>query len=62
MHGSKRRHEMRKMVRALRSDRRGITALEYGIIAGWLAFVVVIAFANLGTALNGIFTSVSSRL
>ncbi len=53
---------LKKWLSALRSDRRGITALEYGIIAGWLAFVIVLAFANLGTALTGIFASVGTKL
>ena len=53
---------LQKWFSALRTDRRGITALEYGIIAGWLAFVIVVAFANLGTALTGIFGNVSSKL
>jgi len=55
-------HALQKWFSALRADRRGITALEYGIIAGWLAFVIVVAFANLGTALTGIFSSVGSKL
>ena len=62
MQGSKHLRALRDSARALRSDRRGVTALEYGIIAGWLAFVVVLAFTNMGTALSGIFTSVSSKI
>lgn len=47
---------------ALQSDRRAVTALEYGVIAGVLAVVVVVAFNTLGTGLNNAFTSVSNQL
>ena len=43
-------------------DRRAVTALEYGVIAGVLAVVVVTAFTTLGTGLNNAFSSVSNQL
>jgi pilus assembly protein Flp/PilA len=43
-------------------DRRGITALEYGIIASALAFVFIAAFTSLGSPLSIIFASVGSKL
>ena len=46
----------------LLSDRRAITALEYGIIASALAFVIVAIFTNLGTPLSTIFSNVGTRL
>jgi pilus assembly protein Flp/PilA len=46
----------------LKVDRRAVTALEYGVIAGVLAVVVVTAFTTLGTGLNNAFTSVSAQL
>jgi pilus assembly protein Flp/PilA len=46
----------------LKTDRRAVTALEYGVIAGVLAVVVVAAFTTLGTGLNAAFTSVSKQL
>jgi Flp pilus assembly pilin Flp len=52
----------KKWLWALYSDRRGITALEYGIIASWLAFVVIAAFTHMGTSLSTIFLEVSSGL
>ena len=47
---------------ALARDTRGITALEYGIISAWLAFVIVAAFARLGTPLSSIFAGLGSSL
>ena len=46
----------------LKTDRRAVTALEYGVIAGVLAVVVVTAFNTLGTGLNTAFTHVSNQL
>ena len=46
----------------LKTDRRAVTALEYGVIAGVLAVVVVTAFTTLGTGLNNAFTNVSNQL
>ncbi|GBQ82715.1 hypothetical protein AA13595_0993 [Gluconacetobacter johannae DSM 13595] len=45
---------------ALKSDRRGVTMLEYGLIAALVAVVVIGAISTLGTGLSGIFTSVGS--
>lgn len=49
---------VRGHLRCLRADRRGITALEYGI----LAVIVVAAVGVLGTQFNGLFTNVFSRV
>jgi pilus assembly protein Flp/PilA len=38
------------------------TAIEYGLIASFIAAVIVLAVTNLGSTLNGIFTSVSTDL
>jgi pilus assembly protein Flp/PilA len=46
----------------LKTDRRAVTALEYGVIAGVLAVVVVTAFNTLGNGLNNAFNHVSSQL
>jgi Flp pilus assembly pilin Flp len=39
------------IIRALRRDRRAVTALEYGIIAAMLAFVLIAIFQHLGNTL-----------
>jgi Flp pilus assembly pilin Flp len=48
--------------RALRSDQRAVTALEYGIIASALAFVLIAVFFNLSTVLGTSISNVSSRI
>ncbi len=47
---------------SLSRDRRGVTALEYGLIASALAFVLIGIFASLGPPLSAIFSNVGSKL
>ena len=47
---------------SLRTDERGVTALEYSLIAGLIAVVIVTAVTTLGTNLASQFTSVSNAL
>jgi pilus assembly protein Flp/PilA len=46
----------------LKSDRRGVTALEYGLIAGVLVTVIATAFNVFGTGLKTAFSSISASL
>ncbi len=46
----------------LKSDRRGVTALEYGLIAAVLATVVIGGFSFLGNSLNNQFHNITSHL
>lgn len=47
---------------ALRKDTRGVTALEYGILAGLIAVVIIGAVTTLGTNLTAVFTNISTKL
>lgn len=47
---------------ALKTDRRAVTALEYGMIAALIAAVIVGVVATLGTQLNSAFSLVSGKL
>ena len=49
-------------VRRLRADRAGVTALEYGLIAALVAVVIIPMVITYGTALGGIFTSVTTAM
>jgi pilus assembly protein Flp/PilA len=46
----------------LKSDRRGVTAVEYGMIAALIAVAIVTIVGTLGTQLGTTFTSVTSAL
>lgn len=46
-----------------RSDReRGATAVEYGLLVGLIAVVIIVAVTALGTKLTGLFTSITAAL
>ncbi len=47
---------------ALKNDRKAVTALEYGIIAGVLGLVLITIFQNFGTTLTTLFTSIGSKI
>jgi pilus assembly protein Flp/PilA len=47
---------------ALIRDERGVTAMEYGLIAGLIAVVIVGSVTTLGTTLSATFTAVSAAL
>ncbi len=46
----------------LKADRHAVTALEYGVIAGVLAVVVVTAFNTFGNGLDNAFTNIAGEL
>jgi pilus assembly protein Flp/PilA len=46
----------------LKTDRRAVTALEYGVIAGVMAVVLVTAFTTLGNKLTGVFNTIGNEL
>jgi pilus assembly protein Flp/PilA len=47
---------------ALRRDTRGVTALEYGILAGLIAVVIIGAVTSLGTSLSTMFTGIAATI
>lgn len=47
---------------ALKSDRRAVTALEYGLIAALIAGVIITAVTTLGTKISGTFTKVGTAV
>jgi pilus assembly protein Flp/PilA len=46
----------------LNTDRRAVTALEYGLIAALIAGVIVTAVALVGTNLTTTFNSVAGKI
>jgi len=54
--------EYLKLLRVLYGDRRGVTALEYALIAGVLATVLVTAFTALGGDLSTALTALGTTI
>lgn len=48
--------------RVLKADRRGVTALEYGLIAAVMGALIVAAVTTLGGDLKTAFTSIGTEL
>jgi pilus assembly protein Flp/PilA len=49
-------------IRRLRGDDRGVTALEYGLIAALIAVVIISAVSFLGKSVSRAFSSVASSI
>ncbi len=60
-----RRLQMNKLIvkaLALKNDDRGVTALEYGIIASILGLVLVTIFKGFGSTLSSLFSTIGSQI
>jgi pilus assembly protein Flp/PilA len=50
------------LMRSLTSDTRGVTAIEYGLIAALIAVAAVVIMGTVGTNLTGTFSQVAANL
>jgi Flp pilus assembly pilin Flp len=46
----------------LRADRKGVTAMEYGVIAAGIIFVVATAAIALGSDISALYTSFGNKI
>ena len=51
-----------RCARALSGDRKGVTALEYGLIAALIATVTIASVKTIGTNLNTQFAKIASNI
>ena len=51
-----------QFIRKLIRDKKGATAIEYGLIAALIAVAAITAMQVLGTSLNTTFTNVSTAM
>ncbi len=49
-------------VLALKTDDKGVTALEYGLIASLIAVAIITAVGLVGTNLTAVFNNVAGQL
>ena len=47
-------------IRKLMKDKKGATAIEYGLIAALIAVAAITAMQGLGSSLNSTFTNIST--
>jgi pilus assembly protein Flp/PilA len=53
---------MNELVLRFMKDQSGATAIEYGLIAGLIAVVIITAVTTVGTKLSAQFTTVGNAL
>ena len=53
---------MHKLIKTIRRDRRGATAIEYGLIAALIAVAAIAAMGSVGTKLGGTFNNVGNKI
>jgi pilus assembly protein Flp/PilA len=53
---------MRNLIKKLKNDTKGATAIEYGLIAGLIAVVIVAAATTLGTNVSSLFGAVNGKV
>ena len=53
---------MLRLINRFRGDRRGVTALEYGLIAAVMGALIVTAVTTLGGSLETAFASIGTEL
>ena len=53
---------MKTLVSRFVHDESGVTAIEYGLIAGLIAVVIIASVTLVGTKLTDIFTQISTAL
>jgi pilus assembly protein Flp/PilA len=53
---------MKQLITRFAADRSGATAIEYGLIAGLIAVVIIGAVSLVGTGLSAKFNAVAANL
>ncbi|MGH6817278.1 MAG: Flp family type IVb pilin [Methylovirgula sp.] len=53
---------MHKQLARFSADQSGVTAIEYGLIAGLIAVVIIAAVTAVGTSLSAKFNAISANL
>jgi pilus assembly protein Flp/PilA len=53
---------MKNLLSRFSQDQSGATAIEYGLIAGLIAVVIIAAVTTVGTKLSAKFSTIASNL
>ncbi len=53
---------MFKLIRKLHRDKKGATAIEYGLIAALISVAAIVAMTALGTSLKAIFGGIAGEI
>jgi pilus assembly protein Flp/PilA len=53
---------VRKLLQKLHRDEKGVTALEYGLLAALIAAVIMVSVQSLGQTIDTTFTNIDSSM
>lgn len=53
---------MLQLIRGLRHDSRGVTMIEYALIAGLISVVAIALLQSMGTSVSNIYSSINDAL
>ena len=53
---------MHQLLKTIRRDRKGATAIEYGLIAALIAVAAIAAMTSVGTKLGRTFNNVGNKI
>jgi pilus assembly protein Flp/PilA len=53
---------MKALLNRFLREETGVTAIEYGLIAGLIAVVIAGSVTALGTSLNSVFSTITTKL
>jgi pilus assembly protein Flp/PilA len=53
---------MKSLLTCFSKDQSGATAIEYGLIAGLIAVVIIVTVSQVGTALSAKFNAIQTNL
>jgi pilus assembly protein Flp/PilA len=53
---------MKQLMSSFLRNESGATAIEYGLIAAGISVAIITVVGTLGTKLNGVFTSIGTKL
>ncbi len=56
------KHNMRHLLRDLKRDQRGVTMVEYALIAGLVSIVAITLLTGMGSSVVNIFTNINNAL
>lgn|GEM_PF-295921 len=56
------RSNMNQLIKRFLRDDRGVTAIEYALIAGLIAAAIATMVGNIGTNINSVFTAVAAAI